>query len=336
MHFEGRWGWHVPPLGHSLIIVELEQSDLTSIRSESEPARCWLCGGITEPRLDARDWVTGSRFQILWCSSCEIGHTWPRPSDLAAFYPPTYYGGRHGSTERLALRRRCRFVQKLQPSSPSGLLVDIGCGEGTFLQRMRETGWSVAGTELDPPQGLNHGIQIESSLASLTDLGPIDVATMWHSLEHFPDPMPLLTALRQQMQPRGMLFVAVPNIQSPQARMTGSSWLHLDVPRHLSHFGPAGLKRTLDEGGFEIVQWWHQEFEYDLIGWSQSALSLMHPEEPPDFFNWLSHRAVDPSARRNVNIVAGVGLTALAAPLVAIMSGIRQGSTIIVAARVRT
>ncbi|HUC35643.1 MAG TPA: methyltransferase domain-containing protein, partial [Acidimicrobiales bacterium] len=196
-------------------------------------------------------------------------------------------------------------------------------------------GWSVAGTELDPSRGFNHGIRIESSLASLTDLGPIDVATMWHSLEHVPEPMPLLTALRQQMQPRGTLFVAVPNIQSAQARMTGGSWLHLDVPRHLSHFGPAGLQRALEDGGFEIVRWWHQEFEYDLIGWSQSALSVMHPEESPDFFNWLSHRAVEPSPRRKVNIVAGVGLTALAAPVVPIMAAIRQGSTIIVAARVR-
>lgn len=315
--------------------MELDQSDLTSQRAETQHPRCWRCEGITASRLEARDWVTGSRFQVFWCSGCEIGHTWPRPTDPAAFYPPTYYGGRHGSTERLALRRRSRFVQKSLPFGPPGLLVDIGCGEGTFLQRMRTIGWSVAGTELDPPQGLGHGIRIESSLASLTDLGPIDVATMWHSLEHFPDPMPPLTSLRQQMQSRGMLFVAVPNIESPQARMTGASWLHLDVPRHLSHFGPAGLERTLDGSGFEIVRWWHQEFEYDLIGWSQSALSLMYPDEPPDFFNWLSHRAVGPSARRKVNIVVGAGLTALAAPIVPVMAGIRRGSTIIVAARVR-
>jgi len=83
------------------------------------------------------------------------------------------------------------------------------------------------------------------------------------------------------------------------------------------------------------VRRWHQEFEYDLIGWSQSALSLMQPDDPPDFFNWLSHRAVEFTRRRKGNIAAGLVLTALAAPVVPAMAGIRRGSTIIVAARTR-
>src|SRR5579871_749506 len=107
---------------------------------------------MTDECLQTRDWVTGALFHVFWCSKCEIGHSWPRPSDPAAFYPPTYYGGRHGSTERLALRRRCRFVRKGVPSGHKGLLVDIGCGEGTFLECMRRMGWSVAGTELNPPR----------------------------------------------------------------------------------------------------------------------------------------------------------------------------------------
>ena len=43
--------------------------------------------------------------------------------------------------------------------------------------------------------------------------------------------------------PGGWLIVSVPNRQSWQARFAGPRWFHLDVPRHLHHYGEATLRR---------------------------------------------------------------------------------------------
>lgn len=48
-----------------------------------------------------------------------------------------------------------------------------------------------------------------------------------------------------------MLLVTVPNFGSWQSRRFRGAWFHLDLPRHRSHFTPAGLERALRAAGFE-------------------------------------------------------------------------------------
>src|SRR3712207_7784147 len=43
----------------------------------------------------------------------------------------------------------------------------------------------------------------------------------------------------------GALLVGVPNLDSLQARLAGSAWYHLDLPRHRTHFTVAGLHALL-------------------------------------------------------------------------------------------
>ena len=46
---------------------------------------------------------------------------------------------------------------------------------------------------------------------------------------------------------RGIVSVAVPNFGARQARRFKTNWFHLDVPRHRTHFTPAGLTTVLNE-----------------------------------------------------------------------------------------
>ena len=45
----------------------------------------------------------------------------------------------------------------------------------------------------------------------------------------------------------------MPNIDSAGARIFGSYWYALELPRHLYHFSPASLKRLSGTAGLEIV-----------------------------------------------------------------------------------
>jgi len=113
-------------------------------------------------------------------------------------------------------------------------------------------------------------------------LGPFDCITLWHSLEHVRDPSAILRDCKKILKPGGVLLIAVPDAGGLEARTFGARWFHLDVPRHLFHFTRKSLASVLRAAGFAGLRSWHQEFEYDLLGWSQSALNAMG--FPPNLF----------------------------------------------------
>ncbi|HZG93167.1 MAG TPA: class I SAM-dependent methyltransferase [Mycobacteriales bacterium] len=294
---------------------------------------CNACGAAVRTALPTvRDPRSGERFSILRCTSCGLGHTWPQPEDLAPYYGESYHGGRHGASADFCTRRRLRFLRQAAGAGP-GRLVDVGCGDGTFLASARTAGWNVAGTELNPALPRSLGLRIERDLAELADLAPFDVATMWHSLEHLTDPRASLAQLRGMLRPGGTLLVAVPDAGGWQARAFGGAWLHLDVPRHLFHFDRRSLTGLLTSLGFQVEREWHAELEYDVLGWSQSALnSVSHT--PNVFFDTVTRRPRTTTVpRAAAAAVGGLVLSAASAPAVAASVLARRGGTLVVAAR---
>jgi 2-polyprenyl-3-methyl-5-hydroxy-6-metoxy-1,4-benzoquinol methylase len=98
------------------------------------------------------------------------------------------------------------------------------------------------------------GLRILAGSLPHADLDPntFDVITMWHSLEHVPDPKHVLEAARKLLTWDGKLVVAVPNIDSLAFRTFGSHWYGLDLPRHLTHFTPWTLRLLLERSGFRV------------------------------------------------------------------------------------
>ena len=82
-----------------------------------------------------------------------------------------------------------------------------------------------------------------------------------------------------------------------------------------------------------MVREWHQEFEYDLLGWSQSALNY-GPMAPNLFFDLLTGRKpeIGPLGKF-FTWAAGCALTGLAIILVPVGTILKRGGTLIVAAR---
>jgi len=130
---------------------------------------------------------------------------------------------------------------------------------------------------------------------------------------------------------QGNLLIAVPDAEGAQAKVFGPLWRHLDVPRHLFHFGKSSLERLLTRAGFQARWWWHQEIEYDLLGWTQSALNASR----------LTHdillRSLSGRKRNVPELIAGVVLggvmSALATPVALATAAAGSGGTLIVAAR---
>jgi SAM-dependent methyltransferase len=276
--------------------------------------------------------MTEETFSISRCVRCRLGHTVPQPVDLDRYYQRDYYDNRHGFTSRFCVKRRLRFVAAAEPDGCGKRLLDIGCGDGSFLLAARKAGWNVMGTERNPVSARGAGLDVEESLDRVTSSGTFDCITMWHTLEHMRDIPFTLSNIARLLKPGGKLMIAVPDSGGLQAVIFGPNWLHNDVPRHLFHFDSNALIHCLDATGFSVRQRWHQEFEYDLLGWSQSALNLMLPQ-PNVFFDSLRGRKGRAGRfTRFYGFLLGMLLTVMSFPALLLGTLTGRGGTLIVMA----
>ena len=294
---------------------------------------CPVCRAIAKEHLPAvHDSISLKAFSIYRCASCGLGATQPKPKNLDAFYAVRYYGNRHWRTSHYCVWRRLRVVRLLS-GRDRGRLLDVGCGDGQFAAAARRAGWSVFGTELNDGGAVERRVPLYSSLEQAT--GAFQCITLWHVLEHMPDPLSTIRLLRSMIAPGGALVLSVPNFSGWQARMFGKHWFHLDVPRHCHHFDAASLKVLLEAGGFSVVRRWHHELEYDWFGWIQSALNPF-TSVPSVLFDGLTGKPRRVSKRELICSYLGAAVLAPITFLLTVMSTlVRSGGTIIVAARPR-
>jgi SAM-dependent methyltransferase len=227
--------------------------------------RCPVCQSAEfAAHLECRDHIVSQRkFQLVKCQHCGFIFTNPRPTpaEIGAYYESKDYlphtGGDRslqGRTYRLvrrwALGRKLALVNAL---APKGRLLDIGCGTGEFLNRCRRDGWDVCGVE--PSEAARaiaskQGAPVVPAFSRANyAAGSLDVITMWHVMEHVHDLNGTVTAIAEILKPSGCLVVAVPNQTSHDAAYYGAFWAAYDVPRHLSHFSPAAIRRLVEPAG---------------------------------------------------------------------------------------
>jgi 2-polyprenyl-3-methyl-5-hydroxy-6-metoxy-1,4-benzoquinol methylase len=165
-----------------------------------------------------------------------------------------------------------------------GRALDIGCGQGTFLQLLRREGWEVQGTELaeEPARRARlAGIPVFLGEIQEGQFGEetLDLVTLWHVVEHLRDPAGDMRRISPMIGKKGLVALSTPNVESVQARVFRERWFHLDAPRHLYLFSPETLNRLMAQAGFRMVYLNHFPLEQNLYGWVQSALNRMTSPE---------------------------------------------------------
>tara|TARA_B100000579_G_C22755090_1_gene816003 strand:+ start:160 stop:1011 length:852 start_codon:yes stop_codon:yes gene_type:complete len=139
---------------------------------------------------------------------------------------------------------------------PNGRLLDIGCGNGSFLAFMNKKGFKVSGIESNAKARsicLENNIDVQSTQAELPPES-FDAISLWHVLEHLPHPENSIKTYRDLLKPAGLLIVAVPNFESHDSNHYQQHWAALDVPRHLWHFTPKGLIKSAQGIGFDLIK----------------------------------------------------------------------------------
>lgn len=144
------------------------------------------------------------------------------------------------------------------PGKPARVL-DVGCGSGVLLARMKALGWEVEGVEIDPDAveaGRRRGVPVRlgSLQAQKYPDDSFDAVHSAHVIEHVHDPAALLKECHRVLKPGGTLVILTPNMASWGHRKFGQAWLNLDPPRHLVLFSTAPLRRLAEKAGFEVLK----------------------------------------------------------------------------------
>ena len=127
---------------------------------------------------------------------------------------------------------------------PDDAVLDVGCGRPTFLAALRErTDCRAIGIDAVslPPDAAMPGVTTVRGVPpdwpdEVVDAAPFSVVTMWHALEHDPQPVATLEWLRDRMRLGGVAVIEVPDLEGATARWMGKRWPGWHTPRHASVF----------------------------------------------------------------------------------------------------
>jgi SAM-dependent methyltransferase len=307
---------------------------------------CLLCGSKEAARLfEASDRLYGTtkrRFEVVRCGECGLVRLDPQPppDELKQYYPDSYWfapdesaaGRLEEKYRRLVLRDHVHFVAAALGNS-RGPLLDVGSGGGLFLGMMRERGFRALGLDFSPEAAaISWRRQGAPAVCAMLERAPfrpgsLEAITMFHVVEHLPDPRRYLETARELLAPGGCLVVQVPNAASWQFRLLGRAWNGVDVPRHLFDFRDRDLDRLLESCGFEVARRKYFSLRDNPAGLASSVAPSLDP---------MARRVRRQQETAGVRLAKDLTYFALAMaalPFTALEAACRAGSTVMIEAR---
>jgi 2-polyprenyl-3-methyl-5-hydroxy-6-metoxy-1,4-benzoquinol methylase len=234
---------------------------------------CHLCNGslyeikpysqLIRVISDCRPWRRGGK--ICVCQSCgtvqkPVTENWLRETKY--IYSDYVMYGQGGGAEQLifdpksgaSTARTRKIVSWLSEVGlpEKGRFLDVGCGNGAFLQTFSSQypAWQLTGLELgDRNQALIESIPSVTKLhvGRVEDLNEcFDTIALIYVLEHIPDPVKYLKLCSEKLNMGGRILLQVPDLEK--------SPFDVLVADHCTHFSMETLQAVVTTAGFELIK----------------------------------------------------------------------------------
>jgi SAM-dependent methyltransferase len=302
---------------------------------EPRRERCPWCGSTrlrTRLRAPGPGRQQPGTFVVDECRDCAHAFQNPRlTAEGLAFHHRDFHEsqpGLDGFAERLLTARgsvrRHRAAARAMLSFPEPeSWLDVGTGHGHFPQAARAIHPYTSFDGLDPTPRVDEaraaGRIEEAHRGHLTDpeilarlRSRYDIVSMFHHLEHTPDPRAELRAALALLRPGGHLLIEVPDPASTFGTLLGKWWVPYGRPRHLHLMPLSNLLAELEALGCVIVTTDRRapHTPYDIAGALALALDRVLPA--PD----APWRTAAPSAPSTFRRRLRTALVAATTPLV--------------------
>ena len=93
-------------------------------------------------------------------------------------------------------------------------VLDFGCGSGGFINKVKKVVRYISGVELEKDKRdylVNEGTTCYENIDTIPSEEKYDIITMFHVLEHLPDPIEILNKLKNHLEKDGKIIIEVPN-----------------------------------------------------------------------------------------------------------------------------
>ena len=183
--------------------------------------KCYICGD-TEYNKRTGSVRDKPELEVFECVSCGLVFLSSFDHIRNGFYENSQmHDGEEKPDVQIWLRETAwddeRRFQYLKPILPNRLLLDFGCGAGGFLLKARELTATAHGVEPETRLASHYESRDLTVFQNLSDSsigirgGQYDIITMFHVLEHIPDPKSILDELSGMLADNGQIIVEVPN-----------------------------------------------------------------------------------------------------------------------------
>jgi SAM-dependent methyltransferase len=267
---------------------------MIAVESHLVTRACPVCGAtggrqLAPARIDADlldEYAFASRkfpeymhHRLVECERCDTAYASPMPGvgGIEAAYDAAAFDSKEEAA--CASRTYAGLVRPLLRRLPRvSSALDIGTGEGSFLEQLLDLGFErVSGFEPSAAPLAAASERVRSLIVhDVFDAeraaggGPYDLITCCMTIEHVPDPAQLCRDAFELVAPGGALMIVCHDRRAPINRALGARSPIMDI-EHLQLFSQAGVRALLERTGFGEVQVGRFANRYPLHYWLKLA-----------------------------------------------------------------
>lgn len=256
---------------------------------------CKICGNVENNTIiEVKERILKDKseiFHYMQCSRCGAVMLQDRIDDFTKWYPSDYnpYHKRaekqsivsiikrafefeqiirmHGSreTERKKFQsvldgmKECDILLKRMFGTNikrKNSLVDIGCGDGHWLDYLYEMGYhNITGVDLFTPKEQIKGVKwkfIKGDIFSLLSASKYDYVILNHSFEHMDNPQAVMKQIYKILSPKGTCIISIPVANGTAYKRYKENFAQFDAPRHIYLHTKESMGILCDNAGLKI------------------------------------------------------------------------------------
>lgn len=224
----------------------------------TEDSHLLLCKNMPEsaqriPSKEEMEQDSGIDLQLCQCPSCGLVQFDCEPVD---YYRDVIRAGGYSTT--MATLRREQYSHFIDLCGLEGKkIIEIGCGQGEFLQMLQE--FPVQGFGIEHKADLvakarEKGLKVWQDFADngdhAIDGAPYDVFLSFNFLEHQPDPNGMMQCIYRNLAEGGYGLITVPNFDY----ILANDGFYELLRDHIANYTEETLRFLLNRNGFTVLE----------------------------------------------------------------------------------
>ena len=217
------------------------------------------------------------QFYLVKCSDCNFVFTKQMPSTQE--FERTYRKyGRNAYQSPITIKRFNELLDEFEKYRKTNKLLDVGCGEGDFLDVAKKRGWDVYGTEYGENafnKCVDKGIKMYNGVLDPNkfEKESFDVVTSFEVLEHINNPKEEINNISKLIRKGGLFYCTTPNFNALGRLYLKNKYNIFIYPEHLCYYTPNTLTKLVTQFNFKKQRVFSSGFSISRLKISQEENS---------------------------------------------------------------